>query len=315
LRRGRRLRATLALTTVLALGSATGTVWAAFTSEGTNPGNELTAAPDFVGPTAGSSVIQKAEGGIPGYIRQGGGYRVFANVSDSGNPASGVSSATANVTALTTGQSASALTAGSYTAGSTTYNYRSGSLTANSSLAAGTKSYSLALADAAGNTGSAASLSVVVDNTAATASNVQTTNKTGGTNGTPELGDTVTLTYSEQVEPNSVLTGWTGASQNIVVRIDNNVANSTLLPLGTVRLGRTDYVSANTTFGATGTASTMTQSGSAITLTLGTASGSPAFAFGTGTLTWYPSNGATDRAGNPGSTASRAESGTADKDF
>jgi hypothetical protein len=49
-----------------------------------------------------------------------------------------------------------------------------------------------------------------------------------------------------------------------------NSANTAQLPLGSVNLGRTDYTLANITFGATGTASTMTMSGNAITIKLGT---------------------------------------------
>jgi hypothetical protein len=109
------------------------------------------------------------------------------------------------------------------------------------------------------------------------------------------------------------------------VRIDNNTptndrlairnaANTAQLPLGTVNLGRTDYVFATTTFGASGTASTITQSDNAITITLGTASSGPTTAGFTGSMIWSPAT-ATDRAGNAQSTATRTETGTADKDF
>ena len=103
---------------------------------------------------------------------------------------------------------------------------------------------------------------LTVDNTAPTAADVQTAN--GGTvAGRPELSDTVTFTYSEPIDPESILTGWTGAQTDVTVRVNNggqgndsllvyNPANTAQLPLGTVNLGRTDYVSANRTFGATG---------------------------------------------------------------
>ena len=93
----------------------------------------------------------------------------------------------------------------------------------------------------------------------------------------------VTLTFSEIIDPQSVLAGWTGAAQNVVVRITNNAggdlltvrnaANTAQLPLGSVNLIGTAYVTANRDFGATGTASTMVQSGTTITITLGTPSG------------------------------------------
>jgi hypothetical protein len=114
-----------------------------------------------------------------------------------------------------------------------------------------------------------------------------------------------------------------------VVRIDNNssaaggddrlqvydAANTSLLPLGSVDLGRTDYVTANRTFGASGTPSTVALSGAVVTVTLGTQSGAGTTAASTGTMSWSPVSELVDRAGNLVSTATRTESGTADKDF
>lgn len=117
---------------------------------------------------------------------------------------------------------------------------------------------------------------MTVDNTRPTGSNVQTANG-GATVGRPELGDSVTLTFSEMIDPQSVLAGWTGAATNVVVRITNNAggdlltirnaANTAQLPLGSVNLIGILYVAANRDFGATGTASTMVQSGTSITTT------------------------------------------------
>ena len=53
----------------------------------------------------------------------------------------------------------------------------------------------------------------------------------------------MTFTFSEQIDPESILSGWTGASTNVVVRINDtatdtvliyNSANTTQLPLGTM---------------------------------------------------------------------------------
>ena len=63
---------------------------------------------------------------------------------------------------------------------------------------------------------------MVVDNTAPTASTVQTANKAGGIAGRPEIGDTITFTFSEPIDPKSVLSGWTGAATSAVVRIGDN---------------------------------------------------------------------------------------------
>lgn len=318
--------AVLGFSLLLGLLVLAGSAWAAFTAKGSSAGNSVTSAPDWDPPTASSSVIGKTQGGIPGFIHQGGTYNVYSNVTDSGKPASGVASVTANLATITTGQSAAPLALGSFPIGSETDNYRTANLTANATLTAGTYAYSLTSTDKAGYPRTQSGYTVTVDNTVPSASDIQTTNKSGNTAGRPEIGDAVIFTFSEQIDPNSILAGWSGASTNVVARINNNTptndqlaiynaTNATQLPLGTVNLGRTDYVTANTTFGATGTASTMTQSGAVITIVLGTASSVSTTAASTGAMIWTPSTTATDRAGNAESATAKTETGTADKDF
>lgn len=323
LRRPRAL--TLAsLAVLLCLAVLCGSVWAAYSGKSGSAGNELVSAPDWVAPTASSSLIGKSLGGVPGYIRQGGAYNVYANVSDSGNPASGVSSVAGGLGTITTGQSAAALPAGSFAIGGAAYGYRSANLTANPTLAAGTYSYSLTSKDVLGATRLQTGFTVVVDNTVPTAADVQTTNKSGNTVGRPEIGDSVVYTFSEPIDPGSILSGWTGTTTTVVARITNattdaltvfNAANTIQLPLGSLSLGRNDYVTASATFGSTGTASTMVQSGNTITVTLGTASSGPSTASSTGTMIWSPSASAYDWAGNAQSTVTRTETGSADKEF
>jgi hypothetical protein len=303
-----------------------GSVWGNFTSTTPNAGNSITAASDFRAPTASAAVIGKTAGGTVGQIKKSGTYYVYANVSDTGNPASGVSTVTANVSSITSGATAVALVAGSYTAGGGSYNYRSASQTAGTGLAAGSYSFSLTATDAAGNSGTQTGYSVTVDNTAPSGSDVQTTNG-GATNGLAEAGDKITFSFSEALDPNSVLSGWSGAATNVVVRLNNgsgsgndtvtvfNATNTTQLPLGSVNLGRADYTSSSITFGATGTASSMTMSGSTITIALGTQSAAGTTAGATGTMTWTPSATATDAAGNGVSTTTVTESGAADREF
>jgi Bacterial Ig-like domain len=313
--------ALLAFTVLLTV--AGGASLAAFRSTTSNPGNSFAAAADYRAPTVSTTVIAKTTGYDAGYVKQGGTYYVYANVSDTGNPASGISSVTADVSAVTTGSTAVTVTAGSYSAQGTTYNYRSASLTASNPLAAGSKSYSITSTDAAGNSRTQTAFPVTVDNTAPTASDVQTANG-AATAAKPELGDTVTYSFSEPIDPQSILAGWTGASTNVVVRINNttpdtllvyNSANTTQLPLGSVNLAGSNYVGANRTFGASGTASTMVRSGSAITVTLGTASGATLTETTNGTMTWTPSTSTYDRAGNAGTATAATESGAADKEF
>jgi hypothetical protein len=320
-------RATVFPLALLLLVVAAGTAYAVFSAQKTVPSNAFTTAADWSPPTTSSSVIAKTVGYAAGYIKQGGTFYVYANVADVGNPPAGVSTVTANVSTITTGQTAVSLVAGSYSIGGVSYNYRTNSITANASLNANTYTYSITATDAGSRSATTNSWSVVVDNTAPSASDIQSANKTGGLAGRAEIGDTITFTFSEPIEPNSILAGWTGASTNAVVRMSNgflladdsfavyNSSNTSQLPLGSVVLGRGDYVSSSITFGASGTASTMALSGSTITITLGTQSSAATTAGGNGTMAWSPSATATDRAGNACSTANRNETGGADKEF
>jgi hypothetical protein len=301
-------------------------VWGNFTAKGTSPGNSITAAADFRAPSASGSAIGKTAGGIAGQIKKGATYYVYANASDSGNPASGVSTVTANVDSLTPGSTAVALSTGSFNSNGVSYGYRSAALTAGTSLAAGTYTYSLTLTDVAGNSQTQSGFSVTVDNTGPSGTDVQTLN-VGTTNGLAQAGDTISFGFSKAIDPNSILAGWSGNSTSVVLRLNNgagssndtvtvyNSTNATQLPLGSVNLGRADYSTASITFGASGTASTMVMSGNTITVTLGTQSAAATTAAATGTMSWTPSASATDPAGNAASTTAVTESGAADKDF
>lgn len=318
--------ATIAAVLLGTAGLARQSVWGNFTATASDPGNSITAATDFRAPSASASVIGKTAGGINGQIKKGATYYVYANVTDTGNPASGVSTVTANVSSITSGSTAVALSAGSFNSGGVSYGYRSAAQTAGTSLAAGTYSYSLTLTDVAGNSQTQSGFSVTVDNTAPAGTDVQTVNG-GTTNGLAEAGDKITFSFSKAIDPNSILSGWSGSATGVVVRLNNgsgsgndtvtvfNSTNATQLPLGSVNLGRTDYTGASITFGATGTASSMAMSSNTITITLGTQSAAATTAAATGTMTWTPSASATDPAGNGVSTTAVTETGAADKDF
>ncbi len=297
------------------------------------------AAPDWVAPQVGSTTIAKTSGYLAGSIKQGGTYYIYANVTDTGSPASGVAvtGETANAVAITPSGSPFALVAGSYSVEGVTYTHRSASLLATTPLS-GSKSYSISSLDVAGNSRTQTGYTVSVENTAPSASDVQTTNA-GGTAGRAVIGDTIVFTYSERIDPASILAGWTGASTNMVVRLIDggcvtfllcaddsvtlwNSANLVQLPLGSVNLSASDYHGGTfigtrpaITFGATGTASTMVQSGSTITITLGTASATADTASNSGTMSWAPWAAAFDAAGNPASTGSASESGSNDREF
>lgn len=430
----------LALLALAAVAAGGGGTWAAFSSTTSTGPGPFSSAADWTAPSVTASVIAHSSSG-PG-VKASGTYNVYANASDTGNPASGLSTVTASVGSITTGQTAVPLTACSSgcTVGGTTYGYKSASVTANSGLT-GTLSYTVTPADAAGNTGTASSYSVTVDNTlpsvtaavaahtvagarikasgtyfiyanatdsgsgvdtvtanvsnitagqtaatlsacsssctvagttyayksaALTADSSVTANKTytvtatdaagnpssassftatvdntqpgasavatangGSLTGKPEAGDTVTLTFSEQIDPLTVLSGWSGSSTPMVVRISNaggaahdfitfwNSTNSAQLPLGNVDLGRAGYVATGTTitFGASGTASSMVQSGSSLTITLGTASGTTNRVTSNTTMMWNSSTTPADLAGNLATGNALTEGGTADAEF
>jgi hypothetical protein len=325
-------RRPLALLLVVGVGGpAIGLTAAAFSATTTEQ-IDVTAAPDWTAPTASPVAIAKSAGGEEGFIKQGGAYRVYATVTDSGNPAAGVGTVTADASAITTGQTAAAMTTtgGPFSINGTSYTYRSAALTANGALS-GTKSFTTSAADLASpvNTMTPVSGSVTLDNTAPVPTSIATTNA-GGTAGRPVAGDTISFTWqaSEVIDKGSILSTWTGTTANCVVRINNNVAgtggndqllvydaaNSAVLPVTSatgVNLGTTGYVTANRTFGATGTASTLSRSTNTITVTLGTASGAGTTS-AAGSMVWNPSATATDRAGNASGTgaitaASKAE--------
>jgi predicted ribosomally synthesized peptide with SipW-like signal peptide len=321
-----------------ALGMAgIGGTFAAFTSTAQNPGNEVAAADDFRAPVVEAGVIARSGGSVPGFVRQAGTYHVYAKVAaDTGDPATGIGMVTADVSAITAAGTTVPLVAGSYSVGGTTYNYRSAPLLANALLAEGDRSYSVTASDNASNAETLSGLSVTVDNSVPAAANVQTANAGGGTVGRAQPGDTLTLSFSEPMDPAAILSGWSGGSTNVVVRMTNggllglgtddvqirNAANTAALPLGRVDLNRSDYIGGllggeTVNFGASGTSSTMVMSGNDLTITLGSSSGSGSVgtAGGNSTMEWAPSATPTDRAGNLTSLATASESGAADKEF
>jgi hypothetical protein len=324
---GRRSAGVAALILVLALLAlaSVGLTFSAFSATTTNGGNSFAAASDFVACAATTTVVAKTAGYTPGYVKQGGTYYVYANVSDTGNPASGVATVTANMSSIdSAGATNVAFASGSFSVGGVSYGYRSASRTIKNPLAAGTYTYSITCTDNASNSATQSGFSVVVDNTPPTGSDIQAANHAGGVAGKAETGDTATFSFSEPMDPDSIYSGWNGTSTTVTVRFSNgssnnpdsftvwNAANTIQLNLGTVSMGAKDIVSANVNF----TNSTMVLSGNAITITLGTpntGTGGPEAS--PSTMSWTPSVGGTDRAGNPCSTAAVTESGALDLDF
>jgi hypothetical protein len=293
--------------------------FAMFGDQETTPATEGTAAcfvNDAAAPTITASVISKTTPYYGGYIKQGGAYYVYANISGA------ATRVTADIRPLTAGQYLAPLTAGAYSVGGVAYGWRSASLYAATPLAEGAYTYSVTAGDAA-NQCRTTSSTVTMDNTAPAPTDVQPT-RVGGTAGRPEQGDQMVYTFSEIIDPETVLSGWTGASTNVVVRItDNagldpvtiwNAANTVQLPLGSTVLNG-NFVTTNVTFGASGTASTMVQSGSVITVTFGTLAGTNRTQPGNQAAVWTPSAGPTDRAANASTAPNVTESGANDPNF
>jgi chitinase len=160
----------------------------------------------------------------------------------------------------------------------------------------------------------------VVDNTAPTATNIQTAN--GGTAGRPDNGDTVTFTYSEQLLTTSILAGWNGASTAVTVRINNNgnndqleiwnAANNARLPLTNTFVSLNgNFVTASATLNGT-----MVQSGASIAVTPGALTAGTVRTENTAAaLSWPSSTTPIDIAGNACTGNTVAEGGASDLDF
>jgi hypothetical protein len=320
----------------VALTAAAPAALASFTST-TSAANSLTAAADWTAPSVSGTVVAKATGGyLAGSIKPNGTYYVYANVADSGNPASGISTVKTDESAITSGQTNVSLTAGSYSVNGVSYNYRTALQTA-SNPPLGTRNYTITSTDALSYSRLQTGYAVTIDNGAPTATDIQTTNHAGGTVGRAEIGDTIVYTFSEQIDPESILAGWTGTSTNVVVYLedggctlilcsDDDVVvyngGSQLTTLGTIDLKDPGYTGGGilgsqppTIFGATGTPSTMVQSGSTITITLGTRSGSGADIGGTTTTVWDSAATPYDAAGNAATGNNPSESGGGDREF
>ena len=138
----------LALALLAPLG--VGSTQSAFSGT-TDNASTLTASPDWTGPTVSPLAVASTVQNRPGHVYAGGTYQLYAQVADSGNPASGISSVTADLSNLTAGQTAATFTTSTYTLSGVSYNRRSASLTAGAGLTACSVGYTTTATDAAGN--------------------------------------------------------------------------------------------------------------------------------------------------------------------
>lgn len=272
-----------------------------------------TAATDWTAPSAGASVIARTPEGSPaGYIRAGGGYYAYANVTDSGNPASGISAVTADLSSITSNEDEVTLTPGSYVVEGVSYNYRSAELKAKSSLGSGSKSYSLDLYDKAGNHQSQ-SFSVTAY-ASFKANDIETANGSGGTEGKPEKGDSISFEFNNIPEAKTIVSGWNGTgTKSVTVSIAANSSNDLLTfsgaTIGSVELKGDFTESSSLTFSG----STMSLSGSTVTIVLGAVSGTAKLNTAKTKAIWTPTASIGDLAGNSCSTS--GVTGSSQKQF
>jgi hypothetical protein len=160
-----------------------------------------------------------------------------------------------------------------------------------------------------GSTSATTSTSVTKDTVAPTASNIAANNKTGGTLGKMDSGDTIVYTFSEQMDLSSL------GGSSVTVAWTNNASNDsftiTSSNYGTVATAA-DLVSGTVNWSS----STVVQSGSTVTITLGTVDNSARLKTDTvaQNMTWTPVSTAKDLAGNAMSTTAKAETDN-DVDF
>jgi hypothetical protein len=173
-----------------------------------------------------------------------------------------------------------------------------------------------------------------VDNSPLRAVDVQSAN--GGTNaGRLDNGDTLTFTYSKQVDLATIASGWTGGSLSVTLRLrDGNLLGlgnkgdtvdvlrgGTFVNLGSVNL-KEDFVKSGKTsqLNATITAATTLVNGvgrTTVTVRVGSllSGGGLRTAAAASTMAWSPSAAAKDLSGNPCATAPMAETGALDREF
>jgi chitinase len=160
---------------------------------------------------------------------------------------------------------------------------------------------SLATDNAGNQAPSSVWASRTVDNTAPTGTNVQTANASGGTVGKPEQGDTITSTFSEQIAPGTIVSGWNGAGTQTITVTGSNGNRLTItgatVTSSFITLGGSGYFQAGKTVVFAN--STISQSGSTLTVTLGAPDKPQWVSTGTaGQSSWPVATTLTDIAGN-----------------
>jgi chitinase len=294
------IRALALLAAVLVAVAAVQGSQAAFTGTAVNPGSSFATAADWVGPAV--TLTAPADG---------------AATNDNTPTLSGAAgNASDDSTTVTVKIYSGSSTAGTLVQTKTATRSAGSWTTTASALADGTYTAQATQADGSGNAGTSTANTFTVDTVKPTAAAIAAANKggTGTTAGKLDAGDTITFTFSEAIDPTSILSGWNGASTAVRVRFNAGAPNDTFTVLDssggtTVKLGTVtangDYVLLTTTI----TSSTMVRSadGKSVIVTLGTPSNVSSSAVTAKNMSWAPVAGPKDLAGNTLTTTARAE--------
>jgi hypothetical protein len=221
-------------------------------------------------------------------------------------PATSLATDTAKLT-LTDGASHSVSTSSAAPSGAGTVTFPTvstatlvdGAVTAGAFVAANT-----------GDSSPTTSLALVRDTVAPSGTNIAGSNGATSTAKKADSGDKLAYTFSEPVDPASVLSGWSGSSAAVSVVFTNSGTNDTVAVTGT-NLGSVSTQANYVTGGVTCGSSTMAMSGSVVTVTLGgcTPTSAQVANVGNTTFKWTPSTSVTDLAGNAMSAAVVTQSG------
>ena len=210
---------------LLVPGVSTGLTSALFSGSEPVDGNTFTTVPDWTAPTTTSATLLN-DVGNNGYLRQGSAYEACANVTDQGNPPSGVDTVTEDLavagSVITTGASSVPLSGGSFTCDGQSFNYKTGTQTADASIPEGPRTFQVTATDVEAHQASSV-WSVIIDNTRATPTAFATTNIE--TSGILESGDAFTVTTSEStIDLDRIVQGWDGSplSTGVELKVFNN---------------------------------------------------------------------------------------------
>jgi hypothetical protein len=146
---------------------------------GNTAAGSASATVDSTAPAVTGAVVVNTSPSDPGYLKPGNSYVVYAGAADAGAPASGIGTVTADLSALTSGQTAAGLSActTACTYGGVTYAYKSGSKIAGAAIAAGPTGFTVTATDKAVNA-TTGTYSVTVDAAGPTVSGVAVANTT-----------------------------------------------------------------------------------------------------------------------------------------